>query len=71
MSFVQSSAVIQVDLNVTRYRTYPEDGAVEVWGYVGDYEVCVFLPLEKGRSEGLLGKQRRSAVSRAEKPNAR
>jgi hypothetical protein len=56
MSFVQSSAVIQVDLSVTRYRSYPEDGMVEVWGYVGDYEVCVHLPIADAQARGLLPK---------------
>jgi hypothetical protein len=54
MSFVQSPAVIPVDLSVTRYRTFREDGMVEVWGYVGDYEVCVHLPLEEAQARGLL-----------------
>jgi len=69
MAFVQSSAVIQVDMSVTRYRPFPEDGLVEVWGHVGDYEVCVHLPLEEARSRGLLGKKtRRGAAARQEKP---
>ena len=66
MGFVQSSAVIQVNLSVTRYRTFPEDGMVEVWGYVGDYEVCLHLPLEEAQSRGLLGKQRRRPAFREE-----
>ena len=67
MAFVQSSAVIQVNMSVTRYRSFPEDGLVEVWRHVGDYEVCVHLPLEEARSQGLLGKQRRGAAARQEK----
>jgi hypothetical protein len=68
MDFLQSSAVIQVDMNVTRYRSFPEDGLVEVWGYVGDYEVCLHLPLEEARSRGLIPQQRRSAAARRTKP---
>jgi hypothetical protein len=64
MSFVQSSAVIQVDLSVTRYRTYPEDGMVEVWGYVGDYEVCVHLPINDARVRGLRPKAPRGPAGR-------
>ncbi len=37
---------IRVDLEVSRYEEYPEDGMVQVWGYVGDYEVCVWLPAD-------------------------
>jgi hypothetical protein len=68
MDFVPSSAVIQVDMSVSRYRAFPEDGLVDVWGHVGDYEVCVHLPLEDARSKGLVGKQRRRAAARQEKP---
>jgi hypothetical protein len=53
MNFVQSSAVIKVDLQVTRHRLHWEDGLVEVWGYVGDYEVCVFLPTAEAFTCGL------------------
>jgi hypothetical protein len=54
--FVQTSATIPVDLEVSRYRTFPEDGMVELWGHVGDYEVCVHLPLTDDRVRALLGK---------------
>ena len=54
MNFVQSSAVIPVDLQVTQHRLHWEDGTVEVWGYVGDYEVCVFLPVEEALTCGLV-----------------
>jgi hypothetical protein len=69
MDSVQSSAVIQVDMSVSRYRSFPEDGLVEVWGYVGDYEVCVHLPLDAARSQGLLGRQRRGAAARNANPD--
>jgi hypothetical protein len=68
MGFVQSSAVIQVDMSVSRFRAFPEDGLVEVWGHVGDYEVCVHLPLEEAKSRGLLGKRRRGAAAGEGKP---
>ena len=54
MRFIQSTAVISVDLHVSRHGTYPVDGLVEVWGHVGDYEVCVFLPVEEALSRGLV-----------------
>jgi hypothetical protein len=55
-------------MQVNRYHEFPEDGLVEVWGHVGDYEVCVHLPLEEARSQGLLAKQPRRTAVRREKP---
>jgi hypothetical protein len=52
--FVQTSATIKVDLELSRYRTFPEDGMVELWGHVGDYEICVHLPLTDDRVRTLL-----------------
>jgi hypothetical protein len=67
MSFVQSTAVIPVDLQVTRYRLFPEDGLVEVWGYVGDYEVCVHMPVDDAKARGLLPAERHRAAARLRK----
>ena len=67
MGFVQSSAVIPVDMDVTRYRSYPEEGLIGVWGYVGDYEVCIHLPLEVARTRGLLGKPMPGAAAGQQK----
>jgi hypothetical protein len=67
MTFVQSSAVIPVDLHVPRYRVHPEDGLVEVWGYVGDYEVCVHLPLAAARASGLPQEERHATPARMRK----
>jgi hypothetical protein len=64
MSFVQSAAVISVALQVTRYRLHPEDGVVEVWGYVGDYEVCVHLPVADAKARGLLSAEQPRATAR-------
>ena len=63
MSFVQSEAVIPVDLHVTQYRTHPEDDFVEVWGYVEDYEVCVQMSMAKARACGLLPEEPRGPVA--------
>lgn len=59
MESVETSVVIQVDMQVSRFRPFPEDGMVEVWGHVGDYEVCVFLPLEVARARGLVADARK------------
>ena len=67
MGFVQTNATVQVDLEVTRYRTFPEDGMVELWGHVGDYEVCVHLPLEQARTRGLLPPEAGSSAPKAGK----
>jgi hypothetical protein len=56
MAFVHANATIQIDLDVTRYRVFREDGMVEVWGYAGDYEVCVHLPLDDVRLRSLLAR---------------
>ena len=56
MNSVESAAVIPVNLHVTRYQVYEDDDMVEVWGYVGDYEVCVYLPLAEAREKGLVAR---------------
>jgi hypothetical protein len=50
-SLVEGSAVptIQIELEVNRFEEFPEDGMVQIWGYVGDYEVSVWLPLDDER----------------------
>jgi hypothetical protein len=65
MGFTQSNVTIPVEMLVTRYREFPEDGMVEVWGYVGDYEVCVHLPLDDDRTRRLLRQSRPPRISRS------
>lgn len=65
MAFMQANTTISVDLAVARYRTFPEDGLVEVWGHMGDYEVCVHLPLDDARVRPLLVQAERSATGRS------
>lgn len=48
---------IRVDMAVSRCRAFKEDGMAEVWGHVGDYEVCVWLPLDDPRVGPLLEAQ--------------
>lgn len=48
---------IKVDLDVSRCRAFKDDGMAEVWGYVGDYEVCVWLPLDDPQVAALLEAQ--------------
>jgi len=38
-----ASTTISVDMDVSRYREYRGEDLVEVWGHVGDYEICIFL----------------------------
>ena len=33
---------VRVDMEIDRFNRRP-DGLVEVWGFVGDYEVCLWL----------------------------
>jgi hypothetical protein len=49
------SGTIQVDMEVTRYKEFKEDGAVQIWGYVGDYEASIWLPMVDQRVQALLG----------------
>jgi hypothetical protein len=44
-------------MDVTRYRDFPEDGFVQVWGYVGDYEIGVCLPHKDKRVQKLLRRE--------------
>lgn len=57
MHFQETSAVIQVDMEVTQCQVFREDGMVQVWGYVGDYEVCLYLPLADAQAKGLIPKE--------------
>ena len=65
MATVQTSATIQVEMEVTRYQVFREDGMVQLWGYVGDYETSVCLPLTDPRVAGIVppkkGKRRRDS----------
>jgi hypothetical protein len=45
---------ILIEMDVTRYQDFPEDGFVQVWGYVGDYEVGVCLPHKDWRVQKIL-----------------
>jgi hypothetical protein len=71
MGFTQTNVTIPVEMAVTRYREFPEDGMVEVWGYVGDYEVCVHLPLDDDRARQLLGQPRHPRSGRSPKRTKR
>lgn len=46
--------VIKVDMEVSRCRHFPEDDNVDIWGYVGDYEVRVGLPSNDSRVRSIL-----------------
>lgn len=66
MPFRQADATVLIDLDVTRYRVFDEEGVVEVWGYVGDYEVCVHLPRADARIRPLLGRASPGAITGGE-----
>ena len=57
MAIKQFSGTIAVDMNVTRYQVFPDDGIVQIWGYVGDYEVSVWLPITDVRVKGIIQKR--------------
>lgn len=58
MGFIQTSAAIKVDMIVTRFRAFPEDGMMEIWGHVGDYEVCIHVPHDDAGARELLERNR-------------
>lgn len=45
MKIGYTDAVIQVPMQLDRYEAYEESGMLALWGHVGDYEVCVHMPL--------------------------
>jgi hypothetical protein len=44
MNVLREPVTITVELEVERYREFRGENGVQVWGFVGDYEVCVCLP---------------------------
>jgi hypothetical protein len=51
------SGVIQVDMEVIRCDLFDdEDQLAQLWGYVADYQVSVWLPSDDPRVQHLLGK---------------
>jgi hypothetical protein len=69
MATREASGVLSVEMEVTRYQEYPDDNMVQVWGYVGDYEIAVYLPASDPRLESLLGRAPRFAGARPEVRN--
>jgi hypothetical protein len=53
MQILHEPVEILVEMEVTRFQEFPEDGSVHVHGYVGDYEILVCLPLEDKRARRL------------------
>ena len=52
---IETSGTIQVEMEVSRYRELKDDKLVEVWGWVGDYEVAVCFPANDPRVRALPG----------------
>ena len=48
-----------MELEVSRYREFRGEDLVEVWGHVGDYEVCIYLSKADERVRKLKGKTNR------------
>ena len=49
MKIGYTDAVIRVPMQLERYEAYEADDAgssvLALWGHVGDYEVCIHMPL--------------------------
>ena len=46
---ISGAFTMKVDLQVAKTRILQEDNGIEIWGYVGDYKVCVCFPLDDPR----------------------
>lgn len=53
MPRLQEPIYVQVELEVSRYRDFPEEQQMQIWGHVGDYEVCIDLPYTDKRVQRL------------------
>lgn len=53
MQSLQEPITIEVRMEVTRYQEFPEDGFVQVHGYVGDYEISLCISLNDRRVKRL------------------
>ena len=43
MNVLREPVTINVKMEVERFREFPDDDGVAVWGFVGDYEICLCL----------------------------
>ena len=53
MPILQEPIYLKVELEVSRYRDFPEEQLMQVWGHVGDYEVSIYLPYTDKRVQRL------------------
>lgn len=57
MQSLQEPITIEVQMEVTRYQEFPEDGFAQVHGYVGDYEISLCIALSDKRVKQLKKKK--------------
>lgn len=60
MHMTQDPTHILIELDVTAFQEHAEDNVVQVWGYVGDYEVSVWLPRDDERVQKLKRQMNRT-----------
>ena len=60
MKAVHEPTTIFVEMEVSRYREYRGEDLVEVWGHVGDYELCIFLSKTDERVRKIKQEPRRN-----------
>ena len=60
MNVDREPITITVEMEVSRFREFRSGGGVEVWGFVGDYEVCLCLPKNDERIRKLKQVARRN-----------
>ena len=62
MNVVHEPTTITVEMEVSSYREFRGEDLVEVWGHVGDYEVCIFLSKADQRVQKIKRESRRKGV---------
>lgn len=57
MQSLQEPVTIEVQMEVTRYQEFPDDGFVQLHGYVGDYGISLCIPINDRRVKQLKKKK--------------
>jgi hypothetical protein len=60
---------VAVPMNVTRIRTIDNNELVQVWGLVGDYEICTYLREDDGRVKAIMKEVKKRHAKAARRPS--
>jgi len=53
MPYLREPIQLMVELKVSRYKDYPAERFMQIWGHLGDYEVAICLPYTDRRVQRL------------------